>query len=83
MRNKIDIYLTAEQAKALIINDGLSFFWKNRIYDATLEAVDPNQVAISVLMTEIEDLLMHKVRIPDWFFKMVLTLLFDSVTFKG
>jgi len=82
MRNKIDIYLTEEQAKTLIINDGLSFFWKNRIYDARIKAANPNYVVISVSLGEIEDLIMHKVRIPDWFFKMVLTLLFNSVTFK-
>jgi hypothetical protein len=81
----ITIELTGIEAKSLVINDGLSFFWKNRIDNARWEAVwnDGYPVPMkdmkvcfevkSVGEGELQDLLMQSknASVPVWFAERV------------
>ena len=81
----ITIELTGIEAKSLVINDGLSFFWKNRIDNARWEAVwndgypvpmKDMKVCFAVKSVgEVQDLLMQSknVNVPEWFAERVYT----------
>ena len=81
----ITIELTGIEAKSLVINDGLSFFWKNKIDNARWEAVwndgypsvpmKDMKVCIAINNGELQDLLMQSknVNVPEWFAERVYT----------
>ncbi len=80
----ITIELTGLEAKGLILNEGLTYFWKNKIDNARWEAVWNNDgppfsheklkccIAIKT-GGEVQDLLMQSknVNVPEWFSERV------------
>jgi hypothetical protein len=91
MLKRIQIELTENEAKGLVLNEGLSFFWKNKIDKARWDAVlasdkernERNVVTLNInTLIEAQDLILQAHNIPNWFFVRVCNEVFCAVKFK-
>lgn len=76
---KISILLYANEAKSLVLNDGLSFYWKNKIDAIRWEPTIDNGFLMDITVGDARDLLMLKDSIPQWFFERVVNAIFKKM----
>lgn len=68
---KLSIIMYADEAKALVLNDGLSFYWKNKIDALRFEPTIDKGMILDLTFGDAQDLLMFKDKIPHWLFERV------------